>query len=52
MKTRIYDHITNDRMATGHWDVHHLPEEDRTGLFGASGTDEPDTDTDSDSDPN
>lgn len=48
MKARIYNHIANDRMVTGHWDVHHLPEEDRNGLFSADRIDEPDTDSDPD----
>lgn len=46
MKTRIYDHVVNDRMVTGHWTVRHVPREDRTGPFTADDTDTDDSDAD------
>lgn len=33
VKRRIYDALANDPMVTGHWTVHHAPEEKRKGPF-------------------
>lgn len=43
VKHRIYDRIVNEPMVTGHWTVHHAPEEHREGPFTVNNTGDSDT---------